>query len=141
MRPHISINVKNVPSSVSFYEKVFGTKPQKQTGTYAKFDLKAPALNFTMQSNERGETSKVNHFGIEVESADAVLKWENELTQRGILSAPEMGTNCCFAKQDKVWFQDPDGNSWEIFYVIEQLPVSAEAQVCPPTATGKKCCQ
>lgn len=140
MRPHVSINVKSVPSAVAFYEKVFGIKPQKQTETYAKFDLKAPALNFTMQSNERGETSKVNHFGIEVDSAEAVLAWEKNLTTRGVLSEPEMGTDCCFAKQDKLWFQDPDGNSWEIFYVIEQLPVIPNKQVCPPSTSGKKCC-
>lgn len=140
MRPHVSINVKNVPEAVAFYEKVFGVKPQKQTETYAKFDLKTPSLNFTMQSNDRGETSKVNHFGVEVDTADAVTEWETKLTNTGILSAPEKGTDCCFAKQDKVWFQDPDGNSWEIFYVIEQLPVTPKAQVCPPTSTGKKCC-
>ncbi len=140
MRAHVSINVKNVPQAVAFYEKVFGVKPQKQTETYAKFDLKAPSLNFTMQSNERGETSSVNHFGVEVDTAEAVTKWEDELTQRGILSAPEKGTDCCFARQDKVWFQDPDGNSWEIFYVIEQLPVKPMATVCPPKSNGGKCC-
>lgn len=140
MRAHVSINVKNIPETVAFYEKVFGVKPQKQTENYAKFDLQAPSLNFTMQSLASGETSRVNHFGVEVDSADAVQMWEKNLTDRGILSAPEMGTECCFAKQDKVWFQDPDGNSWEIFYVIEQLSLSPKPQVCAPTSTGKKCC-
>ena len=24
---------------------------------------------------------------------------------------------CCYARQDKTWVQDPNGNSWEFFYV------------------------
>lgn len=140
MRPHLSINVKSVPSAVEFYERVFGVKPQKQTETYAKFDLKSPALNFSMQSNEKGLISSVNHPGIEVDSADAVSAWEKRLIERGIMTDPEKGTDCCFARQDKVWFQDPDGNRWEIFYVIEQLPVEPKIQMCAPRTTGQKCC-
>lgn len=29
MRPHISLDVRDVSGSVGFYEKVFGVKPQK----------------------------------------------------------------------------------------------------------------
>lgn len=146
MRAHLSINVKNVSESVAFYERAFGAKPQKFTANYAKFDLKNPALNFTMQTAdgaEGRELSRVNHLGIEVDSADAVSAWEDLLTERGVLAKPEMNTECCYARQDKVWFQDPDGNSWEIFYVHEQLPVVEEKKsMCSPSmnALGKKCC-
>jgi hypothetical protein len=30
-----------------------------------------------------------------------------------------MNTDCCYALQDKVWASDPDGNSWEVFTVLE----------------------
>lgn len=124
MRPHISINVKNVSESVKFYEKVFNQKPQKQNSEYAKFDLKNLFLNFSMQSSKDLELSRVNHFGLEVESADEVMEWQKKLTESGVLKLVESDTKCCFARQDKVWFQDPDGNSWEVFYVHEQLPVT-----------------
>ncbi|MDD4973263.1 MAG: ArsI/CadI family heavy metal resistance metalloenzyme [Bacteriovorax sp.] len=146
MRTHLSINVKNVEESVEFYERVFGVKPQKFTDHYAKFDLKNPSLNFTMQTANETEgrsLSRVNHLGIEVDSADAVAAWEDLLTERGVVAKPEMNTECCYARQDKVWFQDPDGNSWEIFYVHEQLPIVNEKQsMCVPSmnALGKKCC-
>lgn len=125
MRAHISINVKDIPQSIEFYKKVFGVNPQKQTATYAKFDLHNPSLNFSMQSGI-GEVSKVSHFGIEVESADEVMKWQKKLTELGLVKLVESDTKCCFARQDKVWVSDPDGNSWEIFYVHEQLPVTEE---------------
>lgn len=127
MRPHISINVKNVSESVKFYEKVFNQKPQKQNSEYAKFDLRNFSLNFSMQSSDKLELSRVNHFGFEVESADEVLQWQKQLTESGILKLVESDTKCCFARQDKVWFQDPDGNSWEVFYVHEQLPLTEKA--------------
>lgn len=124
MRPHVSINVKDVGKSVEFYKNIFEIAPQKQTSNYAKFDLKAPALNFSMQSG--GEISRVSHFGIEVDSADEVMKWQKVLTEKGVVKLIETDSKCCFARQDKVWFTDPDGNEWEVFYVYEQLLVTEE---------------
>lgn len=141
MRAHLSINVSSVAESVKFYEKVFGVRPQKMTENYAKFDLKSPALNFTMQSGGDRDLSRVNHLGIEVDSAEAISLWESLLTERGVLSKMEENTECCYARQDKIWLQDPDGNSWEIFYVHEQLPVAPKQSMCTTTnSLGKKCC-
>jgi catechol 2,3-dioxygenase-like lactoylglutathione lyase family enzyme len=63
MRPHISLDARNVSKSVAFYEKVFGVPPQKQVADYAKFDLKTPALNFSLVSSSR-EVRAVDHLGI-----------------------------------------------------------------------------
>lgn len=146
MRVHLSINVKNVAESAAFYERVFGQKPQKITANYAKFDLVDPALNFTMQTaneNDGRALSQVNHLGIEVDSADKVVFWEQKLTSAGVVSKPQTNTECCYARQDKVWFEDPNGNSWEVFYVHEQLPIIESVKsMCSPSLNsfGKKCC-
>ena len=129
MRVHLSLNVNNVADSVAFYEKVFGVKPQKQNSTYAKFDLQDPPLNFAMQSGS-GEISRVSHLGIEAESTDEMMQWQKRLTEQGLVTLVESDTKCCFARQDKVWFADPDGNAWEVFYVQEQLPVVETAAAC-----------
>lgn len=137
MRAHLSINVSNVGKSVDFYKKFFGVNPSKLTTDYAKFDLQEPALNFTMQTaKSENDLSKVSHLGIEVKSAEDIIKWQNKLTETGLVKLVETDTNCCFARQDKVWVQDPDGNSWEIFYVHEQLEVSGELN----KANGSACC-
>ena len=133
MRAHVSINVADVGKSVEFYEKVFEVKPQKQTKDYAKFDLKTPALNFSMQSNDRALISRVSHFGVEVDSPGELGRWRNRLNQSGIKTEEEIQTDCCYARQDKAWFEDPDGNSWEIFHVYEQLPVH-------PSSLGDNAC-
>lgn len=131
MRAHISLNVKDVSKSVEFYSKLFGVDPQKKTSTYAKFDLKNPSLNFSMQPGS-ARLSQISHLGVEVDSPEELKDWEARLTQAGLIGTPEEQTNCCFARQDKIWFKDPDGNEWEVFHVYEQLPVteSNKSQCC-----------
>ncbi len=138
MRPHLSLDVRHVSQSVAFYEKVFGVSPQKQTEDYAKFDLAEPALNFSLVSSA-GKISSVDHLGIEVESTDEITGWEQRLQELGILEKVEENIACCFARQDKLWFTDPDGNAWEVFTVHEQLEVTgplSNTGCCVPKGNG-----
>jgi len=138
MRPHLSLDVRDVPTSIEFYRKVFGVPPQKQTTDYAKFDLTEPPLNLSLVSST-GTISSVNHFGIEVESADDIAKWKQRLLERGILEKVEEGIACCFTRQDKLWFTDPDGNPWEVFMAHEQLAVTGTLKntgCCVPKSSG-----
>src|SRR4030095_9261241 len=138
MRVHLSINVADVGKSVDFYSRVFGAKPQKETQGYAKFDLSHPALNFSMQSSPREHLSQVNHLGIEVDIPEEIPLWQHRLEKAGISAKPAMNTECCYARQDKIWFNDPDDHSWEIFYVYEQLPIPEEE--ARGQAAKKTCC-
>jgi lactoylglutathione lyase len=61
--------------------------------------------------------ARLNHLGVEVADSDAVWAHQQRLTDEGVDSIEESGT-CCFAKQDKVWVDGPDG-SWEIYTVLE----------------------
>ena len=138
MRPHFSLDVRNVPASVEFYQKVFGVKPQKQTTDYAKFDLSTPPLNMSLLSST-GKISSVNHFGIEVGSLEEIATWKHHLQKEGIIEHAEDNVACCFARQDKLWCSDPDGNAWEIFTVHEQLDVTGPVSntgCCLPTRQG-----
>lgn len=138
MRPHISLDVRNVPIAAAFYQKVFGVAPQKQTTDYAKFNLAEPALNFSLVSSTE-KISTVNHLGIEVDSAEDIAWWKQWLQEQGILEKVEEGVECCFARQDKLWFTDPDGNPWEIFTIHEQLAVTGTVKqtgCCVPKGSG-----
>lgn len=138
MRPHISLDVRHVPASVEFYRKVFGVMPQKLTDDYAKFDLTAPALNLSLVSST-GRISAVDHLGIEVDSIEEIAQWKSQLQTAGVLERVEDNTACCFARQDKLWFTDPDGNAWEVFLVREQLAVDgplSQTGCCVPAHPG-----
>jgi len=58
----------------------------------------------------------LNHLGVEVASSDEVWAHQSRLSDQGVDSIEESGT-CCFAKQDKVWVDGPDG-AWEIYTVL-----------------------
>jgi hypothetical protein len=80
-----------------------------------------------MQSRENQPVSRVNHLGIEVDSPNDLKEWQKRLESLGIIKKIETQTACCFARQDKLWFEDPNGNAWEVFYVYEQLPIHPSA--------------
>jgi catechol 2,3-dioxygenase-like lactoylglutathione lyase family enzyme len=101
MRPHISLDVHDVSKSVAFYEKVFCVKPQKKVADYAKFDLKTPALNFSLVSST-GAVSTVDHLEIEVETVEEIGEWKARFEHKRILEQVEDNIACCFARQDKL---------------------------------------
>jgi catechol 2,3-dioxygenase-like lactoylglutathione lyase family enzyme len=130
LKPHVSLNVSNVERSVAFYEKAFGVPASKRRPGYAKFDLSQPSLNLTMTEAARTGVN-ASHFGIQVASTDDVLEAKARFETEGLATFSEQDTSCCYAVQDKVWIEDPDGNSWEVFVVKSDAPViQAEASSC-----------
>src|SRR5690242_10303197 len=116
LKPHISLNIADIDASVAFYEKAFGVPATKRRPGYAKFDLIAPALNLTMQEAPRTGVN-ASHFGVQVESTDDVAAAKQRFESAGLETFTEEEVACCYALQDKVWIEDPDGNSWEVFMV------------------------
>lgn len=141
LKPHISLNVSHIDQSVAFYEKAFGVTATKRRPGYAKFDLQSPALNLTMQEAPRTGVN-ASHFGVQVMSTDDVLEAKGRFEAAGLETFTEEDTACCYAVQDKVWIEDPDGNSWEVFVVKADAPVmKADASACcTPSVGASTCC-
>jgi len=137
LKPHVSLNVSNVDQSVAFYEKVFGVTATKRKPGYAKFDLTAPSLNLSMV--ETAPTGiNASHFGIQVASSEDVAVAWTRFKQAGLKTRTEENTSCCYALQDKVWVEDPDGNEWEVFVVKAdaQAMHDDEVEVKPACCVG-----
>ena len=148
LKAHVSLNVSNIENSVAFYEKAFGVAATKRRPGYAKFDLESPSLNLTMSEAPRTGVN-ASHFGIQVASTEDVLEAKSRFEALGLATFSEEDTACCYAVQDKVWVEDPDGNSWEVFVVKADAPVmKAEASSCcapfgiskKPAAQNPGCC-
>ncbi len=154
LKPHVSLNVTNIDASVAFYEKAFGVKATKRRPGYAKFDLASPSLNLTMQEAPRTGVN-ASHFGVQVATSEDVAAAWSRFEAAGLVTKTEDDTSCCYALQDKVWVEDPDGNAWEVFVVKGDtdemgsgLPeIGASAACCVPeiesseaAPTEKKCC-
>jgi catechol 2,3-dioxygenase-like lactoylglutathione lyase family enzyme len=127
LKPHVSLNVTNVDASVAFYEKAFGVEATKRRPGYAKFDLSAPLLNLTMQEAPRTGVN-ASHFGIQVASTEDVAAAWARFKDAGLETKTENDTTCCYALQDKVWVEDPDGNAWEVFVVKADAPLMQAEQ-------------
>ena len=138
LKPHISLNVSAIDQSVEFYEKAFGVPVTKRRPGYAKFDLQSPSLNLSMVEAARTGVN-ASHFGIQVASTEDVLEAKKRFESAGLKTLTEENTACCYAVQDKVWVDDPDGNSWEVFVVKSDAPVMREisSACCAPTGATK----
>lgn len=149
LKPHVSLNVSNIDASVAFYEKAFGVKVTKRRPGYAKFDLAEPSLNLSMVEAERTGIN-ASHFGVQVASKEDVAQAFARFKAAGLVTRTEEEVACCYAMQDKVWVEDPDGNAWEVFVVLGDADVMKEgpkdaAPCCVPkigaaTTAGKSCC-
>jgi catechol 2,3-dioxygenase-like lactoylglutathione lyase family enzyme len=136
LKPHLAINVRDVQTSIEFYKKMFGIEPSKVRTGYAKFDVQGPALNFTLHQVPFNERGALSHLGIQVASTDDVIAMRTRWEDRGLAPRDELQTSCCYALQDKAWVNDPDGNEWEVFVVLEDnLPQLSERTVgcCVPS--------
>jgi catechol 2,3-dioxygenase-like lactoylglutathione lyase family enzyme len=137
LKPHISLNVADLDRSVGFYEKAFGVAATKRRPGYAKFDLNVPSLNLSMVEAPRtGENA--SHFGIQVRSTEDVAEAKRRIEEAGLAVKTEENTTCCYAVQDKVWVDDPDGNSWEVFVVKAEAVAMSEidASAAPAASSG-----
>jgi catechol 2,3-dioxygenase-like lactoylglutathione lyase family enzyme len=144
LKAHLAINVKNVERSVAFYRKMFGIEPAKVRPGYAKFDVENPLLNFSLNETPFRERGALSHLGIQVSSTQDVLAVRDRWIHEGLMTRDEMNTVCCYAVQDKTWVQDPDGNEWEVFVVLQdnlaEKPAASTSccapDCCAPAATA-----
>ena len=139
LKPHVSLNVSDIDASVAFYEKAFGVAATKRRPGYAKFDLKEPSLNLTMQEAPRTGVN-ASHFGIQVASTDDVLEAKQAFESRGLATFSEDDVSCCYAVQDKVWIEDPDGNQWEVFTVKGDAAVMQSTSAATSACCAPECC-
>jgi catechol 2,3-dioxygenase-like lactoylglutathione lyase family enzyme len=137
LKPHVSLNVTDIDASVAFYEKVFDVPATKRRPGYAKFDLETPALNLSMVAAPRSGVN-ASHFGIQVASTDDVALAAERFKRGGLQTFGEENTSCCYAVQDKVWVEDPDGNMWEVFVVKADSATMRDDQTacCAPASTA-----
>jgi catechol 2,3-dioxygenase-like lactoylglutathione lyase family enzyme len=122
IKMHLSLNVSDLPRSVAFYEAFFGVAPHKERPGYANFDLETPPLKFALNEHpiKRGN-GPLSHLGFHVPTAEHVHAAKARLIDAGLATFDETDTTCCYARQDKIWAHDPDGNAWEIYVLTDDL--------------------
>jgi catechol 2,3-dioxygenase-like lactoylglutathione lyase family enzyme len=145
-RVQLALNVADIDSAVEFYSKLFGTEPAKRHPGYANFAIADPPLKLVLMEKAdvrgHGVEGALNHLGVEVETADEVAATSGRLSGEGLTTEVQNQTTCCFAVQDKVWVEDPDGASWEVYAVLADVPsesgLGSHGVCCTPGVTGNR---
>ena len=143
-RVQLALNVSDLDSAIAFYSKLFDSTPAKVRPGYANFAIAEPPLKLVLIEGA-GDAGTLNHLGVEVESTDLVAAANARLSNEGLACATEDQVSCCFAVQDKVWVDAPDGEPWEIYTVLADVEMPAgQLRTVDPEAGGPEsddmCC-
>jgi catechol 2,3-dioxygenase-like lactoylglutathione lyase family enzyme len=123
-RVQLALNVSNLEAAIGFYSKLFDTPPAKVRPGYANFAVTEPPLKLVLFEHG-GTPGTLNHLGVEVEHPDEVAAAQRRLTGLGLTATVESDVSCCYARQDKVWVDSPDGSPWEIYAVVADIDPGA----------------
>jgi len=134
-RAQLALNVPDLEEAIAFYSKLFATAPAKRRDGYANFAIADPPLKLVLFEHAGAET-RLNHLGVEVATSDEVRAHQRRLDGEGVASAEGSGT-CCFADQEKVWVDAPDG-PWEIYAVLADDDTAHET-ACDAAAAAPCC--
>jgi catechol 2,3-dioxygenase-like lactoylglutathione lyase family enzyme len=132
-RVQLALRVPDLAESVAFYTKLFGTQPAKLRDGYANFAIAEPPLKLVLIEGTAGETTRMDHLGVEVETTEAVHAATARLGEAGLSTDVENDTTCCYAVQDKVWVHGPGREPWEVYVVKADAGSLARQQ-------GSTCC-
>jgi catechol 2,3-dioxygenase-like lactoylglutathione lyase family enzyme len=137
-RVQLALRVADLEGSVAFYSKLFGAEPAKRRPGYANFAIAEPPLKLVLIEGTAGEPTRMDHLGVEVETADEVTAATARLSAAGLATATEEDTACCYAVQDKVWVTGPGNEPWDVYVVkgdADVLDKAAESACCAPAAS------
>ena len=142
---HVSLYVKDVRATTVFYNQFFGQNPEKEMPGYTKYILEKPSLIISFVENAERVQANFGHLGFEVESSERLRKLLDVARKNNLVEKEEIGTNCCYANQDKFWVSDPDGHQWEVYYFNHDTTfndphyeLESTAACCMPPAQEKK---
>ena len=134
-RVQLALNVADIDRAVEFYTRLFGTAPAKRRPGYANFAIAEPPLKLVLLEGQ-GVAGTVNHLGVEVASTEEVAAAGARMADAGLVTATEQGVSCCYAVQDKVWVDGPDGEPWEFYTVLADAGMSPGRLTLAATGEG-----
>jgi catechol 2,3-dioxygenase-like lactoylglutathione lyase family enzyme len=123
-RFHVHVAVANLEASTRFYAAMFGAQPTVLKADYAKWMLDDPRINFAI--SERAGATGLNHLGFQADTDEELEEIHARLQTADATVTAEKGANCCYAKSDKYWAEDPSGIPWESFRTLDTIPVYGE---------------
>ena len=120
-RLHVHVSVDDLSKAIGFYSALFASKPSVVKPDYAKWMLDDPRVNFAISM--RGRAAGLDHLGIQVEDDAELREVYGRLDRAGGTVIEQGETDCCYARSEKAWIDDPAGISWETFLTTGESTV------------------
>ena len=117
---HASLNVSDLARSAAFYRVLLGVEAARRFDDYAKFEIQDPPLVLSLMPGRPLPGGNLNHLGLRLPDAEALVRWQFRLESAGIATQREDGVACCHSCQTKFWVTDPDRILWEIYILDEE---------------------
>ncbi|MGI9380863.1 MAG: ArsI/CadI family heavy metal resistance metalloenzyme [Methyloligellaceae bacterium] len=133
MRVQLALNVPDIEAAKTYYSKLFNTEPHKIRDGYANFAVNDPPLKLVLFENPRSE-AHLHHIGVEVLEEAGVETAQKRLEEAGLVDDVLHDTQCCHAKQKKIWSKAHNGLRWEWYWVEDENTTPQE------DALYKTCC-
>jgi catechol 2,3-dioxygenase-like lactoylglutathione lyase family enzyme len=130
MKLHLNLATRDLDAGVAFYSTLLGARPAKKRPDYALFITEQPALELALDLDQSAQAGRGQHFGIVVDSEQAVDAQIARLEAAGYATEIEREETCCYANQTKVWASDPDGRRWETYVVHADTELRDGAATC-----------
>jgi hypothetical protein len=141
-RVQLALHGSVLDGTHAFYTKLFGAEPARLRPGCANFAIANPPLKLVLiedaSARGHGVAGALNHVDVEVETTDEVVAATGCLNDEVLETEVEDQTTCCFAIQEEVWVNDPDGAPWEVYRVLVDAPaeggVAGDGVCCIPEA-------
>ncbi|PPF46230.1 glyoxalase [Pseudoclavibacter sp. AY1F1] len=120
---HLAVTVRDLDSSVAFYEQVFGFEPATEIDgeqLHRKLFALPGGTNLGLTQHDRGDDTSesfspfspgLDHIGLSVESRDELDAWARHLSEHGIEHSGIVEAPYGYALS----FKDPDQIALEFF--------------------------
>jgi Glyoxalase/Bleomycin resistance protein/Dioxygenase superfamily len=118
-RMHVHVAVDDLTVSIKFYSALFAAEPSVVKSDYAKWMLDDPRVNFAISA--RGRAPGLDHLGIQVRTGDELNEVYARLHQADGTVIEQGQTDCCYARSEKSWIDDPSGIAWETFLTLGEI--------------------
>jgi catechol 2,3-dioxygenase-like lactoylglutathione lyase family enzyme len=141
---HVSLDTADLERSIAFYTRLFAAPPVRRETDYAKFEPADVPIVLSLNPAPAAAIGpqRLSHLGVRVADATALGTLRERLARAGLAAREERDAVCCYARADKLWVADPDGNDWELYLRLGDAPVRypETAACCAPTEDAPVAC-
>lgn len=143
IKTHMALPVQDLEKTRRFYSQLFDSEPAKVKEDYLKFAPAGIPINIAFVPAAGDQPSLTSlHLGLQFTDHDQLQQVYRSLQEQGLVREEKSASVCCYALQDKFRVTDPDGYTWELYYLMEDSDLHSDpgSGCCDGQSRKKQAC-